>query len=86
MLLKKTRKKINIGLIGLGYLGKYHYQKLIKNQLCSLKWIVDSNQQQINSINSNIKNTKDFRAIINDIDAVSIVTPTQSHYLIAKFF
>ena len=86
MLSKKTRKKVNIGLIGLGYLGKYHYEKLIKNQLCSLKWIVDSNQQQINSLKSNINNTKNYKAIVDDIDAVSIVTPTQSHYLIAKFF
>ena len=35
------RKKLNIGVIGIGYLGKYHLQKFITNRNCKTTWIVD---------------------------------------------
>ena len=35
-------KKIRIGVIGLGYLGKFHYQKYRKNKLVKLTSVVDS--------------------------------------------
>ena len=28
------RKKLNIGVVGIGYLGKYHLEKFINNKQC----------------------------------------------------
>ena len=82
-----TNKKINIGIIGLVYLGKFHYQKFNKSSLCNIKWVIDKDAKRFNQIKSSrIKKGKNYREIVNDVDAVSIITPTKSHFNIAKFF
>ena len=81
------RKKLNIGVIGIGYLGKYHLEKFIKNRQCNIKWVVDSNLGNIkNDLGISIKRTTDYKEILPDIDAISLVTPTKMHFKIAKFF
>ncbi len=81
------RKKLKIGVIGIGYLGKFHLEKFINNKKSEVIWVVDKLIDSIDiSIPKKISKIKDFKKIINDIDAVSIVTPTNTHYNIAKFF
>jgi predicted dehydrogenase len=81
------RKKLKIGVIGIGYLGKFHLEKFINNKKSEVIWVVDKLIDNIDiSIPEKISKIKDFKRIINDIDAVSIVTPTNTHYNIAKFF
>jgi len=79
--------KIRVGVIGLGYLGKFHYQKYKLNRSVNLTSVVDQQIENLDFIKSKkIIKTDKYTNIIENVDAVSIVTPTNTHYKIAKFF
>jgi predicted dehydrogenase len=79
--------KIRVGVIGLGYLGKFHYQKYKLNRSVNLTSVVDQQIENLDFIDSKkIIKTDKYANIIDSVDAVSIVTPTKTHYKIAKFF
>jgi len=79
--------KIRVGVIGLGYLGKFHYQKYKLNRSVNLTSVVDQKIENLDFIKSKkIIKTDKYTNIIENVDAVSIVTPTNTHYKIAKFF
>ena len=81
------RKKLNIGVVGIGYLGKYHLEKFINNKQCDTKWVVDTNLDNIDlNGHDSIQKSSNYKEILNDIDAISLVTPTKMHFKIAKFF
>ncbi|MDC0415045.1 Gfo/Idh/MocA family oxidoreductase [Gammaproteobacteria bacterium] len=79
--------KIRIGVIGLGYLGKFHYQKYKASKLVKLTSVVDTNIDNHTLVTEkNISKFKKYQDIVDHVDAVSIVTPTSSHFKIAKYF
>jgi len=79
--------KIRIGVIGLGYLGKFHYQKYKASKLVKLTSVVDTNIDNHALVTEkNISKFKKYQDIVDHVDAVSIVTPTSSHFKIAKYF
>ena len=79
--------KIRIGVIGLGYLGKFHYQKYKASKLVKLTSVVDTNIDNHALVKEkSISKFKKYQDIVNHVDAVSIVTPTSSHFKIAKYF
>jgi len=86
--------KLKIAVIGLGHLGKFHAEKLAQRPEAELVALVDINSQQLKEVAQKINQkfkifphlTTDYKEILNEVDAVSIVTPTVSHYEIAKTF
>ena len=80
---------VNVGVIGTGYLGRYHTEKYSKLASCELVGIVDSDEntaKEVASQYSNIPSYTEYSALYDQVDAVSIVTSTPSHYQIAKEF
>ena len=49
------RKKLKIGVIGIGYLGKFHLEKFINNKKSEVIWVVD---KLIDNIDIYIRNIK----------------------------
>ena len=82
-----VNSKIRVGVIGLGYLGKFHFEKYRLNKSVNLTSIVDIDKKNLDLVDStDIYKTTSFKDIIGKVDAVSIVTPTITHFSIAKYF
>lgn len=80
---------VNVGVIGAGYLGKFHAEKYASHTDCKLVAIADINEQtagEIADMHEGAKAYTDHTALLDLVDAVSIVTFTDSHYAIAKDF
>lgn len=77
---------IRTAVIGVGYLGKFHAQKYAQLENSRLIAVCDPNEQTATQIASETatRAVKDFRSIRDEVDAVSIVVPTQKHFAIAK--
>ncbi|BCB95364.1 UDP-N-acetylglucosamine 3-dehydrogenase [Dissulfurispira thermophila] len=80
---------LNIGVIGTGYLGQHHAR--IYSELGSelgnvrLVGVVDADINRAKEVSNKYgcDAFSDYKAIINKVDALSIVTPTTMHYQMA---
>ena len=82
-----VNNKIRIGVIGLGYLGKFHYQKYKANKHVKLTSVVDTDKESYSIIKGkDVLMFEKYQDIVDKVDAVSIVTPTVTHYKLAKYF
>ncbi len=81
-------KKLRTGVIGVGYLGKYHAQKYTELAQSQFIAICDTNIESARQIAAQLSISvfSNYQALIGLVDAVSIATPTPTHYEIARFF
>ena len=82
------RKKIKIGVVGIGHLGNYHLQKYRKLENCEIVSVADiivDRAQKAAGIH-NCLALPDYRAMLGQVDAVSIAVPTGEHYKVARDF
>jgi predicted dehydrogenase len=81
-------KKIRAAVVGVGYLGRFHAQKYAGAENCELVGVVDPRPEAREAVAKELgtRPLEDFRALIGQVDAVSVVTPTPAHFPIAKAF
>ncbi len=79
---------LKTAVIGVGYLGRFHAQKLMSLPESELIGVVDVNSEQGQKISKelNVPFYLNFEAILNKVDAVTIAVPTGHHYPTAKAF
>jgi predicted dehydrogenase len=79
-------KSVRVGVIGAGYLGRYHAEKYRAMESADLVGIVDIDDDRAKEIAERNQTTAytDFKALIGKVDAVSIVTPTPLHFEIGQ--
>ncbi len=77
---------IRTAVIGVGYLGKFHAQKYAQLPNSHLIAVCDPNVETAKQIaeENGTRAVSDFNTIRNEVEAVSIVVPTQKHFAIAK--
>lgn len=77
---------LKIGLIGLGYLGKIHLRILHETESLQLVGIydIDENNREALAKQYGVKAYSSADELINDCDAVDIVTPSNTHFEIAS--
>jgi predicted dehydrogenase len=82
-------KKQRIAVVGAGYLGSIHAQKVNNIESAELVAIVDCDQQRAVSVASKYgcaSFTEIAQIDANHVDAVVIATITPAHYKVAKYF
>lgn len=77
---------LRVGVIGVGRLGAFHARKYAHMVGCTLVAIADISERRAKKVagSLHVEYTSDFREILKKVDAVSIATPTSTHFEIAK--
>ncbi|MEN8218405.1 MAG: Gfo/Idh/MocA family oxidoreductase [Pseudomonadota bacterium] len=75
-------KRLKVGIIGLGSMGKNHLRVLSMLKNIDLKFIYDIDSDQIKSLGDNyeVHASKSLENDLQEIDAAIITTPTSTHY------
>ena len=79
-------KQVNIGVIGVGHLGFHHATHLSKIKNANLVGIYDINSKRLDEVSKqlNVPSFESLDLLIDRVDALSIVTPTSTHKVVAE--
>ena len=80
--------RLRVAVVGVGYLGRFHAQKYAALDDCELTAIADTNAEASGALARELGTTAvgDYHELLGRVDAVSIATPTASHFDIARTF
>ena len=79
-------KKLKVGVIGVGHLGKLHTKMFKSIENCELVGVYDTNEDTAKLVAQEFQ-TKVFKSLddlLSNTEAVSIAAITSAHYLLAK--
>jgi len=79
-------KQVRTAVIGVGYLGRFHAQKYATLPGSELVAVVDAQAEVRERVAAEVgcRAAADFRDVLDEVDAVSIATPTPLHFPIAQ--
>lgn len=77
---------LRAGVIGVGYLGRFHAQKYAGLEGVDLVGVVDSDLNRAQEVAQEVGSTAfgNYRELLGKVDLVSIVVPTQYHHQVAR--
>jgi predicted dehydrogenase len=77
-------KKIRVGVIGVGYLGKFHAEKYSRMKDAQLVGVVDIDKSRAEDVAAAFGTSAltDYRDLFGSVDAVSVVVPTEAHFTV----
>ena len=80
-----TDKSVRVGVVGTGHLGSHHVKHFANINEAALVGIFDINKNRSKEVakKNNTKSFPSLKALIEKTDAISVVTPTESHAKIA---
>ncbi|MFH1758097.1 MAG: Gfo/Idh/MocA family oxidoreductase [Pseudomonadota bacterium] len=83
-----SRRKLKVGVVGIGYLGKFHVEKYARIPEVEIVGLVDLKLERAKEWAKGVKakTFDDHRQLLGTVDAVSVVVPTDQHYRVAKDF
>jgi predicted dehydrogenase len=79
---------IKAGVIGVGYLGKFHAEKYAASPKAELVAVADIDGARAKEIGASVGAgaVSDYRALMGRVQCVSIAVPTRFHYQVARDF
>ena len=77
---------LRTAVIGVGYLGRFHASKYAELDTCELVGVADSDPDQLAAVRAElgVPGSTDYREILDQAEAVSIVVPTAKHHEVAR--
>ncbi len=81
-----NQKKVKIGVVGVGHLGRWHVQQLQALTNAELIGIYDLDPERASRIAGEFKTRMfpTFEQLLEEVEALSIVTPTTTHFQYAR--
>ena len=86
--MKTSTEKIRVGVVGTGYLGKFHAEKYARMEGVELVGVADIDPRAVATV-AEACATQGFMRhndLLDRVDAVSIVVPTSAHFEVSKDF
>ncbi|HFC97454.1 MAG TPA: Gfo/Idh/MocA family oxidoreductase [Thermosulfurimonas dismutans] len=79
-------RRVRVAVIGIGHLGRFHVEKFARMPEAQLVGVADIVEERARQAGEKygIFWTTDFRELLPRADALSVVTPTVTHYRIAR--
>lgn len=79
---------LRTAVIGVGYLGQFHAEKFAQLPGSELVAVVDTSRERAEEVAAKVGAAActDYRELLDRVDAVSIVVPTQHHFEVARAF
>ena len=80
--------RLRVAVVGVGYLGRFHAQKYAALADCQLVAVADPNAEASGAVARELgtRAVADYRQLLGQVDAVSVVTPTPLHFEVARAF
>lgn len=77
---------LRVGIVGVGYLGRFHAQKYVAQPDVTLVGVVDIDSARAAEVAAECHTQafSDYRDLFNQVDCVSIAVPTQLHHAVAR--
>jgi predicted dehydrogenase len=81
-------EKIRVGVVGVGHLGQHHARNYSEIDGCELVGVADVDRKAASRVASQNRTQAffDYKLLIGQVDAVSIVVPTVYHHAVAREF
>ncbi len=78
--------KLRAGVIGVGYLGRFHAQKYAALENVELVGVADASLERAAEIAAEVgtRTFDNYRDLLPEVDLVSIVVPTKDHFVVGK--
>ena len=88
MMRTAPKDKLRVGVVGVGYLGKFHAEKYARMEGVELVGVVDNDRTAADTVARKFQTRAypSHKDLLDKVDAVSIVVPTSSHFAISKDF
>lgn len=79
-------KKLRTAVIGVGYMGKFHAEKLAASANAELVAVVDADAARAKEVAAALgcPHETDYRALLPRVDAVCVAVPTEKHHAVVR--
>ena len=80
--------KVTVGVVGVGYLGKFHAEKYAVSAKARLVAVVDTDEVRAREVAQRYATEAltDYRSLFGRVQCVSVAVPTQLHHRVARDF